>query len=52
MHPQDIASPELVELLRRSIVMLPPGAPALRREDALVVLEVLERALRGGGRQG
>ena len=32
--------------LRRSVAMLPVGAPALSREDALLVLEALADALR------
>jgi hypothetical protein len=38
-------SPELVENRRRSVAMLPPGAPALNREEALALLEQLKAAL-------
>jgi hypothetical protein len=38
--------PELIENRRRSIAMLPPGAPALNRDDALEVLTQLAEALR------
>jgi hypothetical protein len=46
--------PELVENRRRSIAMLPPGEPALNRDEALEVLGQLVEALRqlrqlGGG---
>jgi hypothetical protein len=37
--------PELVENQRWSIAMLPPGAPALYRDDALELLAQLEAAL-------
>jgi hypothetical protein len=30
-----------IENLRRSLVMLPPGAPGLSRDDAMLVLELL-----------
>jgi hypothetical protein len=42
----DLPIPELVENQRRSIAMLPPGAPALNREEALEVLRQLGDALR------
>jgi hypothetical protein len=38
--------PELVENQRRSIAMLPVGAPALNRDEALEVLRQLAEALR------
>jgi hypothetical protein len=38
--------PELVENRRRSIAMLPVGAPALNRDEALEVLDQLVQALR------
>jgi hypothetical protein len=38
--------PELVENRLRSIAMLPPGVPALNRDEALEVLQQLEEALR------
>jgi hypothetical protein len=37
----DLPIPELVENRRRSIAMLPPGAPALNRDEALELLEQL-----------
>ena len=37
--------PELVENRRRSIAMLPVGAPALNRDEALELLGQLEAAL-------
>ena len=42
----DLPIPELVENRRRSIAMLPPGAPALNRDEALKLLEQLQAALR------
>ena len=41
----ELPIPELVENRRRSIAMLPPGAPALNRDEALEVLAQLEAAL-------
>jgi hypothetical protein len=41
-----VPTPELVENRRRSIAMLPPGAPALNRDEALEVLAQLCDALR------
>jgi hypothetical protein len=41
----DLPIPELVENQRRSIAMLPPGSPALNRDDALEVLQQLVDAL-------
>jgi hypothetical protein len=41
----ELPIPELVENRRRSIAMLPPGAPALNRDEALELLEQLEAAL-------
>jgi hypothetical protein len=37
--------PEPVENRRRSIAMLPSGAPALNRDEALELLDQLEAAL-------
>ena len=37
----DLRTPEAVEQARRSVVMLAPRAWALRREEAINVLEVL-----------
>jgi hypothetical protein len=42
----DLPIPELVENQRRSIAMLPTGAPALNRDEALEVLTQLAEALR------
>ena len=42
----DLPIPELVENRRRSIAMLPVGAPALNRDEALEVLRLLAEALR------
>ena len=41
----DLPIPELVEN-RPSVAMLPPGAPALNRDEALEVLRQLAEALR------
>jgi hypothetical protein len=41
----DLPIPELVENRRRSIAMLPPGAPALNRDEALELLRQLGDAL-------
>jgi hypothetical protein len=41
----DLPIPELVENRRRSIAMLPEGAPALNRDEALELLKQLEVAL-------
>ena len=40
-----LPTPELVENRRRSIAMLPVGAPALNRDEALEVLRQLIDAL-------
>jgi hypothetical protein len=42
----DLPSPELVENQRRSIAMLPVGAPALNRDEALELFNQLAEALR------
>jgi hypothetical protein len=42
----DLPIPELVENRRRSVAMLPSGAPALNRDEALELLEQLLEALR------
>ena len=44
-EPGDLQRPERVENFRRSIVMLPPGAPALNREEAAQVFAALVEAL-------
>ena len=41
----DLRTPESVEGMRRSIVMLAPRAWAIKREEADVILEVLIAAL-------
>jgi hypothetical protein len=41
----DLPIPELVENRRRSIAMLPVGAPALNRDEALELLEQLKAEL-------
>ena len=41
----DLPIPEFVENRRRSIAMLPVGAPALNRDEALEVLRQLVDAL-------
>jgi hypothetical protein len=40
----DLPIPELVENRRRSIAMLPVGAPTLNRDEALELLAQLEAA--------
>ena len=42
----DLRTQESVEGMRRSIVMLAPRAWALKREEAVVILQVLLEALR------
>jgi hypothetical protein len=42
----DLPIPEIVENRRRSIAMLPVGAPALNRDEALELLSQLAEALR------
>jgi hypothetical protein len=41
----DLPMPELVENGYRSVAMLPVGAPALNRDEALELLAQLEAAL-------
>ena len=41
----ELPIPERVENRRRSVAMLPPGAPALNRDEALELLEQLKAAL-------
>jgi hypothetical protein len=41
-----LPTPELVENRRRSIAVLPSGAPALNRDDSLELLRQLGEALR------
>jgi hypothetical protein len=45
VHVADVPIPELVENCRRSVAMLPVGAPALNRDEALELLGQLEAAL-------
>jgi hypothetical protein len=45
MDMPDLPIRELVENRRRSVAMLPPGAPALNRDEALELLEQLKAAL-------
>jgi len=45
MAVPELPTPELVENRRRSIAMLPAGAPALNRDEALELLGQLEAAL-------
>jgi hypothetical protein len=42
---RELTIPELVDNRRRSIAMLPPGAPGLNRDEALEVLGQLVKAL-------
>ena len=44
-EPGELQRPERVENFRRSIAMLPPGAPALKREEAAEVFTALIDAL-------
>ncbi len=47
MDPDQIATPERTEQLRRSMAMLGPGQPSgLTRDDAMLILEALERLQR------
>jgi hypothetical protein len=41
----ELPIPELVENRRRSVAMLPTGAPALNRDEALELLDQLQTAL-------
>jgi hypothetical protein len=43
----ELPIPELVENRRRSVAMLPVGAPALNRDEVLEILRQLSDALRG-----
>jgi hypothetical protein len=45
MANSELPTPGLVENRRRSIAMLPSGAPALNRDEALELLRQLEAAL-------
>jgi hypothetical protein len=46
MEPEDLATPERVEQMRRSMAKLPPGAPGLSREEAMEVLAALHHLMR------
>lgn len=48
----DLSKPEEVERWRRSIVMLPPQAMAMTREEAMAVLAELQRRMADPGRPG
>jgi hypothetical protein len=41
----ELPLPELLENRLRSIAMLPPGAPALNRDEAIELLDQLKAAL-------
>jgi len=41
MRREDLDQPWKIENLRRSLAMLPPGAPGLSRDDAMLLLELL-----------
>ena len=43
---EDLASPERTEIKRRSIAMLKTGAWAVRREDAMLMLDRLIELLK------
>jgi hypothetical protein len=45
MRREDLDEPWKIENLRRSLAMLPPGAPGLSRDDAMLVLELLTEQL-------
>lgn len=42
----DLTSPEALERKRRSVAMLSPGQMALKREEAMLLLDVLVAQLR------
>lgn len=47
VDPDQIATPERTEQLRRSMAMLPPGQQSwLTRDDAMMILEALEQLQR------
>jgi hypothetical protein len=41
MRREDLDQPWKIENMRRSLAMLPPAAPGLSREDAMLLLELL-----------
>ena len=41
MRREDLDQLWKIENVRRSLAMLPPGAPGLSREDAMLLLELL-----------
>jgi hypothetical protein len=45
----ELPQPHEVEIARRSVAMLPPGAPALTKEKALALYEQLLDALDAAG---
>jgi hypothetical protein len=42
---EDLDEPWKIENVRRSLAMLPPGAPGLTRDDSMLVLELLAELL-------
>ena len=45
MRREDLDEPWKIENMRRSLAMLPPGAPGLSRDDAMLVLELLAEVM-------
>lgn len=45
VHREDLDQLWKIEHLRRSLAMLPTGAPGLTREDSMLVLELLAELL-------
>ncbi len=45
MRREEGDEPWTVENLRRSVATLPPGAPGLSRDDAMLVLDVLAEVM-------
>ena len=45
MRREDLDQLWKIENVRRSLAMLPPGAPGLSREDAMLLLELLEQRM-------
>jgi hypothetical protein len=48
MRREDLDEPWKIENLRRSLAMLPPGAPGLSRDDAMLILELLTEQMAEG----
>jgi hypothetical protein len=44
MRPEDLDQQWKIENIRRSLAMLPSGAPGLSRDDSMLVLELLAEA--------